>query len=238
MKMSTRFVFAAAVLAAAHIASAGDITGKITLKGTPPPERVIPMDKSCGDLWQGKPQPTTRVYTVGEGGGLADVVVYVKDASGASVPVPAEPAVLDQHGCEYLPYIIGIRAKQQLLVKNSDPVMHNVHTVPSASSGNKELNKAQMAKQKPLEFAFDNPEMFLTFKCDVHRWMFAYVSVFDHPYFTVSQKDGTFKIANVPPGKYTVEAAHRRAGKQSMEVTVGADAAKADFTLEVPAAAK
>ena len=58
---------------------------------------------------------------------------------------------------------------------------------------------------------FDKPEMFLKFKCDVHQWMFAWASVFDHPYFAVSAKDGTFKIANVPPGKYTIQAAHRKA---------------------------
>ncbi len=61
------------------------------------------------------------------------------------------------------------------------------------------------------------PENFLKFKCDVHPWMFAYVTVADSPYFAVSAKDGTFKIANVPAGKYTVEAAHRKAngGKKS-----------------------
>ena len=46
----------------------------------------------------------------------------------------------------------------------------------------------------------------LSFKCDVHPWMFAYVCVSEHPCFAVSGKDGTFKIKDVPPGKYTLEA--------------------------------
>ncbi len=76
--------------------------------------------------------------------------------------------------------------------------------------------------------------MFLKFKCDVHAWMFAWVSVFDHPYFAVSAKDGTFKIANVPPGKYTIQAAHRKAcpATQEIEVKEGAPA-KVDFRLEI-----
>ena len=67
--------------------------------------------------------------------------------------------------------------------------------------------------------------------------MFAYGSIFDHPYFAVSAKDGTFKLANVPPGKYVIEAFHRKAGKITKEVTVGKDNQTVDFTLELKPAA-
>jgi hypothetical protein len=73
----------------------------------------------------------------------------------------------------------------------------------------------------------------LKFQCDVHPWMFAWVSVFDHPYYAISAKDGTFKISNVPAGKYTIQAAHRKAGMVTQEIEVKAGApAKVDFTLE------
>ena len=62
-----------------------------------------------------------------------------------------------------------------------------------------------------IDHVFPEAEDFLRFKCDVHAWMFSYVTVVDNPYFAVTGKDGTFKIANVPPGKYTVEAMHRKA---------------------------
>jgi hypothetical protein len=73
----------------------------------------------------------------------------------------------------------------------------------------------------------------------VHPWMFAYAGVVDHPYFAVSAEDGSFKIANVPPGEYVVEAVHRKTHPRGTGITqtvkVGADGAKADFTIEVPA---
>jgi hypothetical protein len=50
----------------------------------------------------------------------------------------------------------------------------------------------------------------------------------------VSAKDGTFKLANVPPGTYTIEAYHRKGGKVTQKVTVGNDNQKIDFTVEVP----
>src|SRR6185295_15577594 len=82
------------------VAWAGDITGKVTLKGTPKAEVPIDLGPQCGKF--AKPA-TTRHYVVGKDGGLANVFVYLKDAKPA--PVTAEPPVLDQIGCMYVPYV-------------------------------------------------------------------------------------------------------------------------------------
>lgn len=221
----------AAVLAGAlHLAAAGDITGKITLKGTPPPEKDLPLDPNCGKLHPDK-KPTTRFYVAGADGGLADVFVSLKGLSGKSTGASEKPGLLDQIGCEYVPYVSAIQTRQKLLIRTSDPLLHNVHPTP-AVPGNKEFNRAQVPKGADIETTFENAEPFLRFKCDVHPWMFAYVNVVDHPYFAVSGKDGAFKIANVPPGKYTLVANHRKGGVQEKEIEVTADGAKADFTVE------
>lgn len=226
MKLNGRCVAGAALILSLQLVTAGDVTGKITLKGTPPPEKELPLDVNCGKLHEGQPKPTTLFYRVGKSGELADVVVYVKDGlTGKTFPVPEKPGMLDQEGCEYVPYVSALQTNQKLLVKNSDPVLHNVHVLP-AVAGNKESNMAQLPKSKDLSFTFPKEEMFLKFKCDVHPWMFSYVSLFDHPYYSVSDKDGSFKIANLPPGKYTIEAMHRKAGKQTQEVTVDATGSK------------
>jgi len=233
MKNQLRLLALAAVAAFLHTGMAADITGKVTLKGTPPPEKPIPLDPTCGKLHpSGK--MTTRFYMVGKEGGLADVFVQITSGlSKKDYPVPAQPAVIDQKGCEYLPYVLSAQTKQKIVVKNSDPVLHNVHPTPTAA-GNKEANKAQLPGGPPLEFVWDNPEVFLRFKCDVHPWMFSYVGLVDHPFHAVTDANGNFKIANVPPGTYTVEAYHRKAGKSTQQVTVAAESKKADFSLSVP----
>lgn len=238
MKKLTWVLSAAAVFGAVQMALAGDVTGKVKLKGTPPvpPQMPLSKDPFCSKVAPADaPMPW---YVVDKDGGLADVFVYVKEGiSGTSQP-PAQPGVLDQKGCQYFPYVIGIQAGQKLLVKNSDPLLHNVHPQPSVA-GNKESNMAQAPGSKPLEYTFPNSEVFLKFKCDVHGWMFAYVGVVPHPYFAVSGKDGSFKIPNLPPGDYVIEAIHRKThpgGKGvSQKVKVGADGAKVDFTIELPA---
>ena len=214
-------------------ARSGEITGTVTLKGTPPKEKdITPLkdDPTCGKFHTD--MPTTHFYVVGPKGELADVVVSVQGISGKSTGASAAAVMLDQKGCEYIPQIFAIQTDQKVTVKNSDPLLHNVHTLPTVA-GNKEDNKAQMPNGPDLSFSFSKPEEFLKFKCDVHPWMFAWASVFDHPYFAVSAKDGTFKIANVPAGKYTLKASHRKAGSATQEVEVKeGQPAKVDFTLE------
>ena len=221
------------MLAGVHLAAAADIAGTITLKGTPPKEKdITPLkdDANCGKLHT--EMPTTHFYVVGANNSLADVVVSLQGVSPQSTGAKAEPVNIDQKGCEYTPQILAVQTDQKILVKNSDPVLHNIHDLPTVA-GNKEQNVAQMPGSADLTFTFPKPEMFLKFKCDVHPWMFAWVSVFDHPYFAVSGKDGSFKIANVPAGKYTIQAAHRKAGIVTQEIEVKDGAAnKVDLTLE------
>ncbi len=235
MNKTTALITFSALAVACQLAAAGDITGTITLKGTPPKEKdITPLkdDPTCGKLHTD--MPTTHFYVVGPKGELADVVVSVQGIGGKSTGATAAPAALDQRGCEYVPQILAVQTDQKIQVKNSDPVLHNIHDLPNPDSGNKEQNMAQMPNGPELSFSFAKPEDFLKFKCDVHPWMFAWVSVFDHPFFAVSAKDGTFKISNVPAGKYTLKAAHRKAGAATQEVEVKAgEPAKVDFTLEV-----
>lgn len=224
MKKTTALLSLAVFGAVLSLAQAADVTGTITLKGTPPKEKdITPLkdDPNCGPLHT--TMPTTHFYVVGPNAGLADVVVYIDGIKGKSTGASAPAVILDQKGCEYWPQILAVQTGQKILVKNSDPVLHNVHDLPTVP-GNKEENNAQMPGSPELPFTFADPEMFLKFKCDVHPWMFAWVSVFDHPYFALSGKDGSFKIANVPPGKYTLVAEHRKAGKvtQDIEVKEGA----------------
>jgi len=221
------------ILGAGQMASAADITGLVTLNGPPPAEKEItPLMENPDCAKMHATTPTTHFYVVGPNHELADAVVSLKGVTGKSTGASAPPVVLDQKGCLYTPQILAIQTGQKLIVKNSDPCIHNVHATP-AVPGNPESNQVQMPGGADLNFAYAQPEMFLRFKCDVHPWMFAWVSVFDSPYFCVSDKDGKFVIKNVPPGKYTVEAAHRKLGAQTQDVEVKDGDVTVNFTFAV-----
>jgi len=227
-------ILAIGIVTAWQAACAADIIGTITLQGAPPAEKEITpiMDNpDCSAMYNGK-VPTTHFYVVGPNGQFADVVVSLKGVTGKSTGASAPPAVLDQKGCLYSPQILAVQTGQKITIKNSDVCVHNVHCTP-AVPGNAEHNDVQMAGGPDLTYTFPQPEMFLRFKCDVHPWMFAWVSVFDSPYFSVSDKDGKFVIKDVPPGKYTVEADHRKLGAQTQDVEVADKDVTVNFTFTV-----
>jgi hypothetical protein len=223
----------AALAGSAQFAFAGDVSGKITLKGTPKPEVSIELGPACGKINTSK--PTTRHYVVGKDGGLANVFVYIKDAKKADPK--SEPPVLDQVGCIYEPFVMGMVAGQQFKIKNSDSEFHNVHATPKEGKGNKEFNNAQPAGSPVLTKTFEKPEVLVRMKCDVHPWMLAYIGVLEHPYFAVTDKDGNFKISGLPDGKYTIVAYHIKTHGAASEgitkpIEVKGDT-KQDFTVEL-----
>jgi plastocyanin len=211
---------------------AGDVTGTVTFKGAAPAEKEmtpIKDDPNCAAMYPGG-LPKTKFYVVDANGDLADVIITIKGVPGAaSTGASAAPVVLDQKACLYVPQILAVQTGQKIIVKNSDPCVHNVHTKPTV---NPESNQVQMPGGADLTYTFDKPEPFLKYQCDVHPWMFAWVTVTDHPYFAVSGADGKFTIKNVPAGKYTVEAVHRKLGTQTAEVEVKADGATQNFAFE------
>jgi plastocyanin len=232
MKIAPVFLLITALMAT--VAHAADITGVITFKGTPPTEsdlseKISDESADCAAMYPVGKLPTTHFYVVGTKGEFADVVVYLKNMDGKSTGASAPAAVLDQRGCVYVPGIFAVQTGQKIAIKNSDECLHNVHAVPTDASGNPDYNNAQQIGGPELIYTFPKPEQFLKFRCDVHSWMFAWVSVFDHPYFSMTDKDGKFTIKNVPPGKYTIEAAHRKAGTQAVEIEVKDAPVTAEF---------
>ncbi|HEY4415212.1 MAG TPA: carboxypeptidase regulatory-like domain-containing protein, partial [Verrucomicrobiae bacterium] len=197
-------------------------------------------DPVCGKLNGGK--VSTTFFVVGPDKGLADVVVMLKGVPAKAADASAAPVVMDQKGCLYEPQIVAVQEGQKLVVKNSDPAsvpMHNVHINPTADA-NKEafatkISQPQMSGGSDLTYDFTAPENFMKFQCDVHPWMFAWVTVVDNPYFAITDKSGKFTIKNVPAGKYKIVALHRKAAPTGMEkdVDVSGGNATVDFTLEV-----
>ncbi|HWG45349.1 MAG TPA: hypothetical protein VN688_21480 [Gemmataceae bacterium] len=223
----------------ATLVGKGTIGGRVTLEGTPPKEQILPIttDASCTASCKkhGTELPRyTRTY-VTKDGGLGDVLVTLIDIPPQPIPEGTAALTIDQRGCEYHPYVAACQVGQTVHVTNEDPLTHNIHTLPKVS-GNKEVNKSQAEGSKPLEFVYDKPEEFLQFKCDVHPWMFSYVSVINHPFFAVTSEDGHFEIKGLPDGKYKVKFKHRKAGEQVKEVEVKDGKATVDVVLKVPAA--
>jgi plastocyanin len=221
------FVSSALIVGVSASALAGDVTGKVSFEGTAPKAARIMMNADPVCMKAHKAPVFGEEVVVNKNGTLKNVLVYVKDGlGGKKFDAPSTKLEFDQKGCEYTPHVLGIQTGQELEIVNSDPTLHNVH---SLSKDNAQFNVAQPKQGMKLTKKFDKPETFRV-KCEVHTWMGAYIGVFSHPYFAVTGDDGSFSLKKLPPGEYTIEAWHEKYGVQTMKVKVGATGeTKTDF---------
>jgi plastocyanin len=215
--MRKGFVATLVLLSFVARAYGGDVTGTVSFIGTPPkPVRIMTnADPQC--QVQHKAPMYSEEVVVNKNNTLKNVLVYVKDGLGnKTFTPPAQKVFFDQKGCDYVPHVLGVQVGQEVEIKNSDPTLHNVH---SMSRENPQFNVAQPKQGMTMIRKFDKPETFKV-KCEVHPWMSAYIGVFPHPYFAVTGDDGSFTLKSLPPGEYTIEAWHERYGAQTAKVKV------------------
>ena len=233
---ATFAVLAFALLGGSAFAAA-TITGTITYEGKVPnlPPLNLSADAACAKK-HATPQPSD-LLVLGPGNTMANIMVSVVKGlpAGKTYPAPTTPVVMDQNGCRYEPHVFGLQVGQPLKVLNSDGILHNVHALPKV---NKQFNMAMPPTVKESSQTFGQAEGMFMIKCDVHPWMSAYAGVFNHPFYSVTKKDGKFTISGLEPGTYEIEAWHEKLPVQKQTVTVAANETKTvAFKFTAPGAA-
>jgi hypothetical protein len=230
-------VVATAAVVFAHLASSramaraaqgptgtAKVVVRVTLNGSAPAPAKIQTsaDPYCAKVHQAEPLLSQTVQ-VGAGGALIDALVFVKDGVTGTYAVPQTPVTLDQKGCVYIPHVIGMIAGQPLQIINSDPTLHNIHPMPVINTGFNIGMPIQGMKQNRV---FPKAEPVFHVKCDVHPWMSAYLATFTHPFFGVSNSQGTVELNNLPAGTFQIQAWHEKYGVQTQSVSVSAGETK------------
>jgi hypothetical protein len=203
----------------ASVAGGGAIEGKITYQGQVPVKKIIPTkdQEVCG-----APRDEPQVL-LGPGKGVQDAVVYLKAVSkGKAWGKSEKTPVLNNRNCRFEPAIQVIRAGD-IDIHNSDPVLHNTHGFYGRRTA---FNVALPNKGDKVTRDLPRPGM-VRIECDAHGWMLAHVFVADNPYYALTGKDGSFSIAGVPPGNYTLVVSQHYLGDSEQAVTVkGGEAVK------------
>jgi plastocyanin len=231
--MSSRRLLTAvlATVVAPSLMFGGTISGKITYNGTPVKQKPIDMSKEPSCAKQHATPVTTETVVTGANNTLENVVVYIS-AGADDANAPAQAVTFTQKGCQYLPHVIALHTNQELQVVNADQTSHNIHPLAKV---NREWNKSQPPGSPNISEKFDQPE-FISVKCNIHPWMHGEFAVLKTNHYDVSKGSGTFKLPNLPPGKYTITAWHEDYGTQTADVTITGDETKdVNFTFKAKA---
>lgn len=208
---------------ATTVSGGGKLTGKVTFSGVAPEPRKIPITKDntvCGT-------GTREVVEVAvAGGSLKGAVVYVakvdkgKDWGGLDKPL------LDQKGCRFAPDVLVVKKDSDLTIRNSDPVLHNIHTYEIIGTVRRTMfNVGQPDKGDIKQSVKVRRANVVKIECDAHDFMHAWAFTTDNPYAAVSAGDGSFSIDNLPAGDYEVKAWHPILGEKNAKVTIPAGGA-------------
>ncbi len=156
----------------------------------------------------------------------ADAVVYLAAVPGKTFPPPTEHAKIDQLNLVFHPHVLAVQAGTTVDFLNSDALMHNVFT-PDACAD--KFNLGTWPKGETKSYTFKG-ECTAALLCKVHPEMEAFVVAVPTPYFAVTKADGSYTIANVPDGAYTVKVWHPKLKATQKAVTV-AGPTVADFEI-------
>lgn len=216
----------AAAYEATDFGPSGTLHGRVRLVGKAPAADGIDVERDQAVC--GKHVPV-RPVQVGKDGGLAHVAVWVLDVeSGRAVDLGRE-SKLDNVRCQFEPHVQTLSVGQTLVIRNSDPILHNTHSYVLEGEGNL-FNLALPMQGKEIRKVMKRTGVHEV-KCDAgHTWMQAFFLVFEHPYHATTDAGGEFAIADLPPGRYTLRAWHATLGTTEVAVQV-----TAGCITEVPA---
>jgi plastocyanin len=156
----------------------------------------------------------------------ASAVVYVATLPQKTFAAPVKHATLDQANLKFVPHVLPVLVGTTVDFLNSDSVTHNVFT-PDACAGKFNLGTWPQGQSRSHTFT---KECFATLLCLIHPEMEGFVAVVPTPYFAVTAADGSYRIADVPDGSYSVKTWHPKLKATDRTVAVqGATAA--DFVL-------
>jgi plastocyanin len=163
----------------------------------------------------------SKEKAVKRGRDYSGVVLWLEPVGGKPGGQPGR-ATMIQKDKKFVPHVLPVRTGTAIDFPNLDPIFHNAFSNYSGKVFDVGLYKPGSTRA----VTFGRPGVVRVF-CNIHAAMSAVIVVVDTPWFTTTNKDGSFRIADVPPGDYKLSVFHERATQEELQrlqrtVTAGA----------------
>jgi Carboxypeptidase regulatory-like domain len=212
----------------AAVVSGGTVSGRVFLKGVPPPTRIFHMVFSpnieyCSQISDGKGNRLLKEFRVSPDHGFRDVVVAVVGVERGK-RFDFNPAISIQT-CQIGPFVIPVRNQHPITLVNKDPITHDLQAYTLKDEYTFQMfNKPMVAETSAVkQVRFRKDHYIFRTQCGIHDFMQSWGMAVGNPYFAVTGPDGTFTIPDLPPGTYDVIAWHPYMKVQAQQVTVPPD---------------
>jgi hypothetical protein len=212
----------------APVASGGTVSGKVFLKGTPPPTRIFhlifsPNIDFCGRISDGKGNRLLKEFQVSQDGGFRNVVVAVVGVEKGK-RFDYTP-MLDVENCRISPFVTPVRNRHPIRLVNRDPIAHDIQTYTLKDDYTFAMFNKPLVPQSEAtkQIVLRRGHYIFRTQCGVHDFMQSWGMAVGNPYFAVTGSDGNFTIVDLSPGTYDVIAWHPYMKIQAQTVTVPAN---------------
>lgn len=210
------------------VTDGGSIQGTVKYQGPYQAAEVLNISKDqevCG-----KTEKVSESLIIGANHGVQNAVVSLADVQKGKRPI-LKNVMLDQKGCRYNPHVLLLPTNVEAMIVNDDGILHNFHT---HSQKNPPINKAQPKFKRIMKEKFTVPEI-IKVTCDAHAWMLGWLVVTEHPYYAITDANGNFQIADIPPGEYVLSVWHETLNSTARKIRIHpTQVEKVDIELQVP----
>jgi hypothetical protein len=180
------------------------LAGTITLDGSAATQEMVPVTKDqrvCGLSAPGAFETNAKRQ-------LSDAIVWIADLNtGKTMPIDKRVTVSSED-CQIDPRVQATIASSTVNVFNDDKLLHTlVFLRPGTSDTLLKLPFFNVGQVVPTE-KLAKMSGIIEVRCLQHPWTHGYIAVFDHPYFAVTEQDGSYNIDSLPPGRYRMMVWH------------------------------
>jgi len=194
------------------------VTGQVSFVGAIPRPDPVPVYRDSDFCGEEMPNETLMVEE-GASQSVEGVVISLGGVSKGKPLPQGQTRVIESRGCRFIPRVSATVVGSLLAIQSVDPIMHNTHLRLNSRFGDTVINVIQPAGARGIQRRLFSDGL-LDVRCDIHPFMRAFIHVFEHPYFSVTDSAGRYELTQVPPGTYRLKMWHEKLGVREKTITV------------------